>query len=144
MKIDVTAVLKQLNGDPIMVDQEHETAELPTGAKHFVLLNGVPKLTAGKPLTVERAIVEAVMSDLEEDKRASAAQKVERGRLADRICGASLPVDISDTEASLILARVAQVWQGVLITYRIDTIITAAKTVAAEAVATAKAAIKAV
>ena len=132
MKLDVTQEVTKLDGLPMMIDQEADTALDEAGNARILYLNGSPKMKGGKPLTLERIITDALLSDLDEDKNKTSSSKIERARLADRIYGAKLPVELKGEDATLITDRVSKVWLGALVVYRLDCAITKAKALEAE------------
>ena len=121
MKIDVTQVIQQLDGTPMLVDQEPER----NSAGQVIGL----KEGTGQPATFARTAVDALLATFKGEEELAGSKKLERFKLAEKLHGAMLPVELSEPEAELIKSLACRAY-GTLVYARIDQIITEAKALA--------------
>lgn len=93
MKVDLHKIIKAVDGKPMKLDEKTD-------------------------ITLKFVALEALAAIIEEDRTASAADKVKNAALQIKIYGATGPIDLTSEEISFLKERIGKAIVGAIVVYR--------------------------
>lgn len=98
MLVDFTQKILDIDNNPILVDQS--TVLDPLG--RVIIENGNPKMTGGKPLTLDIAVATALQNNYQDEQNLEPTMKLARFMLALKVYKSTTPVEVTIEELGYI------------------------------------------
>lgn len=98
MLVDFTQEILDLDNKQLLIDQY---SCLDTNG-NIIIVNGQPKMEGGRPLTLAIASADALQTPFKGEESLSGDKKLERFKLACKIHGEKLPIEVTPEEVVLI------------------------------------------
>lgn len=118
MLIDFTQLITNMEGTALKVDQSSDLDK----SGNVVIVDGNPRMTGGKDLTLGLACVNALQSNYQAETNLSESKKVERFVLACKIYDKSMPVDVT-AEEIVEMKKVCHLMYGTLVYARVNNLL---------------------